>query len=84
MDSYEKNTHPFIIKIWLEETEEEAGSTVWRGHITHVPTGVRSYFGALDDITSFIAPYLEQMGVQLNLIWRLRRWLKQRRFQKGN
>ena len=76
MDLYEINTHPFIVKIWLEETVEEAGRAVWRGHITHVPTGERRYLKDLDEIAVFIAPYLEGMGVDLGIRWRMRNWFR--------
>ena len=76
MDLFETNTHPFIVKIWLEETAAEAGRAKWRGHVTHVPSGERRYLEELDDITAFIAPYLEGMGVRLGPLWRVRRWLK--------
>jgi hypothetical protein len=78
MDLIEFNTHSFIVKIWLEETAEEAGQARWRGHITHVPSGERRYVQDLDEITAFIAPYLERMGVKVNLRERVRRWMKQR------
>jgi hypothetical protein len=64
MDLIEFNTHSFIVKIWLEETTEEAGQATWRGHITHVPSGERRYVQDLGDIAAFIAPYLERMGVK--------------------
>jgi hypothetical protein len=67
MNQYESNTHSFIVKIWLEETAEEAGQATWRGHITHVSDGERRYLKDLDGITAFIAPHLEQMGVKLGL-----------------
>jgi hypothetical protein len=67
MDLIEFNTHSFIVKIWLEETAEEAGQARWRGHITHVPSGERRYVQDLDDIAAFIAPYLEKMGVKLGM-----------------
>lgn len=70
MDLPETSTHSFIIKIWLEETAAEAGTAVWRGHITHVPGGERRYLKDLDDIAGFIAPYLERIGVKV----RRRRW----------
>jgi hypothetical protein len=54
----------FIVKIWLEETAEEAGRATWRGHITHVPSGERRYLQRLDEIARFIAPYLQAMGVR--------------------
>jgi hypothetical protein len=30
----------------------------------------------LDDITLFIIPYLEKMGIRIHLLWRVKRWLK--------
>lgn len=72
----EPGTHSFIIKIWLEETVEEAGKATWRGHITHVPSGTRRYLKNLGDITDFVTPYLEEMGVKPGLFWRARRWLR--------
>jgi len=77
MDLYESTTHPFIIKIWLEETAEEAGQAKWRGHITHVPSGERRYLEDLDDISAFIVPYLDGMGVKFDICWRARQWLRQ-------
>jgi hypothetical protein len=65
----------FIIKIWLEETAEEAGRAVWRGHITHVPSGERRSLKNLQEILAFMAPYLEGMGVELGMLWRVRQWL---------
>ena len=55
----------FIVKVWLEETSAVGGRTAWRGHITHVPSGERQYIQELDRIASFIVPYLEAMGVEL-------------------
>jgi hypothetical protein len=64
LDCPEGYTHSFIVKIWLEETAEEAGRATWRGHITHVPSGERRYLKKLDEITAFIRPYLQEMGVR--------------------
>jgi len=75
MDLLESNTHSFIVKIWLEETVEEAGQATWRGHITHVPNGDRHYLKDLDDISNFVVPYLDRMGVKLDMRWRVRQWL---------
>jgi hypothetical protein len=30
----------------------------------------------LDDITLFIIPYLEKLGIRSHLLWRVKRWLK--------
>jgi len=77
MDLYEYNTHPFVIKIWLEQEAAQGRRATWRGHLTHVPSGARHYFGRLSEIALLIAPYLEQMGVSLGPRWQIRRWLRQ-------
>ena len=76
MELLEPNTHSFIVKVWLEETAEEAGRTTWRGHVTHVPSGERRYVQNLDDIVAFIAPYLKGMGVRFQKRWPMQRWLR--------
>jgi hypothetical protein len=63
----EDHTHSFIVKVWLERTPAENNSqAIWRGHITHVPSGERRYLKDLDVIPAFIASYLEDLGVQLS------------------
>jgi hypothetical protein len=63
MDLFELSTQSFLIKIWVEETAEEAGETLWRGHITHVHSGERQHFQDLPEIMSFMQPYLAEMGI---------------------
>lgn len=75
MDPSESNTHSFIVKVWLEETIEEAGQAKWRGHITHVQSGARRYMENLDEVGAFIAPYLESMGVNLGFCRQVKQWL---------
>jgi hypothetical protein len=76
MDQPETITNSFIVKIWLEETIEEAGRAIWRGHITHVPNGGRRYIENLDEIIAFIAPYMEEMGVKPSTRSSIRQWMK--------
>lgn len=71
-----QDTQSFIVKIWLEETAEEAGSARWRGHITHVPGGEKRYVESLTDIGLFIAPYLRAMNAPIGISWTFRRWLR--------
>lgn len=62
MDPYESLS--FIVKIWLEESPEEAGEVdeaTWRGHVTHVPSGQRRYFERLQDVVAFIRTYTEAL-----------------------
>ena len=70
--------HSFVIKIWLEETKTESDHAVWRGRITHVPSGKQYYFKNLREIAPIIAPYLRDMEVDLGLYWRIKLWLQQR------
>jgi hypothetical protein len=74
-------THSFIVRIWLEETVQQAGHAVWRGQITHVPGGEHRYLQELEEILDFIIPYLETMDVRLGMRWRVRQWLG--RFRGG-
>lgn len=69
--SEEGSTHSFIVRIWLEETLEEAGKARWRGHVTHVPGGERCYFEELSDIVIFILPYLDSMNVHPGALWKI-------------
>jgi hypothetical protein len=75
MDPYEATTHPFIVKIWLEEAANEVNTPTWRGRITHVPSGQYSYVDNLDEIVLIIASYLEDSGVKLDIWWRIKRRL---------
>lgn len=71
----EEQIHSFVLKFWLEEGREEAERTLWRGHITHVASGVRQYVTTLDSIAAFVAPYLKGSKPSGDKRWRLRQWL---------
>jgi hypothetical protein len=79
MKGVETSTHSFIVKIWLEETAEQSSAAKWRGCVTHVSSGTRRYVESLDAMASFIATYLEAMGVRFGLIAQLKHWLLRRR-----
>ncbi len=59
-DSYEATAHSFLVRIWLEE--RHVVESTWRGHVTHVPDGVRCYFKELEEIVTFVEKYLEGVG----------------------
>ena len=59
MQPAEINNHSFIVRIWLEESDTEGQPGIWRGHITHVPSGKRLYLDKLEAILEFIAPFLQ-------------------------
>lgn len=56
--------HSFVIKIWLEETAAEADAAVWRGRITHVASAERQFITDINELSTFIWPYLQEMGVK--------------------
>ncbi len=76
LELYEANTHVFVVKIWLEERADEENQASWRGHITYLPSGKRIYFQDLDEITAFILPHLERMGIKNSWRGRMRKLLK--------
>jgi hypothetical protein len=64
MDAFGDETLSFIVKIWLEHTAGEAGQVVWRGHITHVPSGTRRHVQSKEALFAFIDTYLSEMGAE--------------------
>jgi hypothetical protein len=74
-----QNTQAFIVRIWREPREFEGAPIIWRGVVIHVSSGEERYIKELDEIITFIAPYLEQIGVELKPPGRLRQWLSRRR-----
>jgi len=65
MNTIDAINQSFIIRIWIEVPASETHPAVWRGHVTHVPTGARKYIGDLRQIAKIIAPYLSELGVEV-------------------
>lgn len=76
MDFSEPQLHSFIIKLWLEDVTGEENRLRWGGQIKHVPGGEYRHIRDLEEITDFIKPYLESMGVEVGSFARVRRWMK--------
>lgn len=76
MTSIEEHTHVFIVRVWREAREIQGTTPEWRGVIEHVSSGERRYLKGLEEIGVFIVPYLEAMGVKLEMSWRVKQWLK--------
>lgn len=60
--SLEAYVESFIVRVWLEETAQGARTAMWRGCVTHVPSGEQCYITQLDEITAFVALHLERWG----------------------
>ena len=52
MESIQPNTHSFVVKVWSEETGAASPAVVWRGQITHVPSGEQRSIHELAEIAS--------------------------------
>ncbi len=65
MNSPDAINQSFIIRVWIEEPATETQSAIWRGHVTHVPSGTRTHIQDLNQIASIIAPYLIELGVNI-------------------
>ncbi|MBP1468355.1 hypothetical protein EYB53_021770 [Candidatus Chloroploca sp. M-50] len=76
MEPLETRTHSFIVKIWREQTDEATKKALWRGYITHIPSGERRYVRRLADVTDVIQQYLDRLGVVQGWNWRARQWLR--------
>jgi hypothetical protein len=76
MDFAESTPHSFIVKLWLEDLGGKRKRKVWRGYITHVPTGARRYLKRLSDVTDFIREHLDGSGVEIGSTSRARDWLR--------
>jgi hypothetical protein len=72
METIQPNTHSFVVKVWSEETGAALPAVVWRGQITHVPSGEQRSFHELNEIAAFVGPYLQQLGVKPSWWQRLR------------
>jgi len=59
-------THSFIVTVWLEEAPSRTNAALWRGRITHVPSGDNRYFQELNGINKFIQPYLPPAGEDIS------------------
>lgn len=65
MEPLEANTQVFIVRVWLEPRSSPDAPPEWRGVIEHAPTRERRYIKDLNDLSAFIAVYLEHMGVKI-------------------
>lgn len=61
MELPELANHTFIVRIWLEEPAAHGRVGLWRGSITHMPSGRHSYLAQLDDVNRFMRPYLDNL-----------------------
>ena len=72
----ESTLHSFIVKLWLDDQDGKKGPPVWRGYVTHVPSGTQRYLKRLSDIDEFIKEYLDGSDIQGGSTSRVCEWLR--------
>jgi hypothetical protein len=65
VDIGESKIQSFIVKVWLEDDDEDPDVTLIHGHITHVPSGERHYIRKVGEVPLVIRSRLERMGIAL-------------------
>lgn len=56
----------YIVRVWLEQRDVKDAPVEWRGSIENVASGRTKYLTDLNEITQFIRPFLEGMGVDFS------------------
>ena len=78
---YENITRVFWIKIELKENQKIGRQVL--GDIKDVMSGQKQVIHGLCDISYFIIPYLENMGIRISWWWRFGNWFTRNR-RKNN
>jgi hypothetical protein len=73
MEPLEANTQVFIVRVWLESRSNPTAPPEWRGVVEHATSRERRYIKDLNELSDFIAVYLDHMGVKVKHGFRLRR-----------
>ena len=82
LDLFETSTHAFVIRIWLEDTAGEDANNLWRGYITHIPSGDKQYIQNLSEIFFFVISYIEKIGIKIPFKWRIAKLVRRKRYRK--
>jgi len=61
-DLSEPTLQSFIVRVWSEESLDGRRTLTWRGCVVHVPSGKQRYITELNEVTAFIASYVEREG----------------------
>jgi hypothetical protein len=73
----DEKIHVFTLRIWREPREVRSAKPKWRGVIIHLATGEKKYFESLDEILTFIVPFIEDMGVRADQVNEPAKWFDQ-------
>ena len=66
MKTNKETTRAFIVRFWIEPRELRDAEPIWRGMIERVEDKQRLYFDHLDQLNSYFARYLAEIGVNVD------------------
>ncbi len=60
----EPKTYVFVVKIWMEDYDEDTREVVWRGYLKDLLNQEKeTYFKSLSDLNGLMKSYLNKLGV---------------------
>jgi len=65
VNSFEANSHSFIVRFWVEPREIKDAKPVWRGVVEHVSSGRKLYLKNLKEIKAFIESYIGEIDERI-------------------
>jgi hypothetical protein len=74
MTSLQNKDQTFIVRLWREPSDGDESLSQWRGVVENVQHGNRRYLKDLNELTAFISPYIEKMGVKISNPKKSRKW----------
>ena len=54
----------FILRFWLERSEDPNLAPFWRGVVEHIPSGKRIYFESIESLPGILMEYIDAASAQ--------------------
>ena len=72
----DENIHVFTLRFWREPREVKSAKPKWRGVIVHLASGKKKYFENLDDVLTFIVPFIVDTGLMADQTDESAKWFE--------
>jgi hypothetical protein len=66
MSSLRPTVVSFIVKIWIDESDDPDPAATWHGTVSEVTDGEKRYIKDLAEIVAFIGARLARLGVRVS------------------
>jgi hypothetical protein len=74
----QNQNYSFVVRLWLENSEGDRNTAIWRGSIEQVGSDGRIYFSDLDGITRIIQTQVGMPASPSRIKWQLWSTLRNR------